>query len=80
METSASASGWQSSLTQEEYMIKDECILVDGKDTIVGHSNKYNCHKYVPELSLNVHASIPCQCHPPSLSLAYKLLLIYAIS
>jgi len=29
-------------------MLKDECILVNYMDEVVGHNNKYNCHKFVP--------------------------------
>lgn len=31
--------------TQEELMIKDECILVDEADNITGHANKYLSHR-----------------------------------
>ncbi|GAB4815759.1 hypothetical protein N2152v2_002805 [Parachlorella kessleri] len=33
-------------LSQEELMIKDECILVDGQDRITGHANKYSSHRF----------------------------------
>jgi isopentenyl-diphosphate delta-isomerase len=28
-------------------MLKDECILVNDADDIVGHANKYNAHRFV---------------------------------
>jgi isopentenyl-diphosphate delta-isomerase len=30
-------------------MQKDECILVDEQDSIIGSANKYNSHKFTPE-------------------------------
>ncbi|GAX82867.1 hypothetical protein CEUSTIGMA_g10293.t1 [Chlamydomonas eustigma] len=41
-------STWTGSGTQEDFMRRDECILVDENDCIVGHSNKYDCHRFVP--------------------------------
>lgn len=35
-------------LTQDELMLKDECILVNYMDEVIGHDNKYNCHKFAP--------------------------------
>lgn len=35
-----------SGLTQEEFMKKDECILVNETDDIVGHSSKYQAHRF----------------------------------
>jgi len=29
-------------------MLKDECIVVNYLDEVVGHDNKYNCHKFIP--------------------------------
>jgi isopentenyl-diphosphate delta-isomerase len=29
-------------------MLKDECIVVDEHDSIIGHGNKYDCHRFVP--------------------------------
>ncbi|CAJ1409101.1 unnamed protein product, partial [Effrenium voratum] len=34
--------------TQDELMLKDECILVNYLDEVIGHNNKYNCHKFAP--------------------------------
>ena len=31
--------------SQEELMIKDECILVDEADTVTGHASKYDSHR-----------------------------------
>eukprot|EP00200_Dunaliella_tertiolecta_P001513 CAMPEP_0202348268 /NCGR_PEP_ID=MMETSP1126-20121109/6273_1 /ASSEMBLY_ACC=CAM_ASM_000457 /TAXON_ID=3047 /ORGANISM="Dunaliella tertiolecta, Strain CCMP1320" /LENGTH=244 /DNA_ID=CAMNT_0048939935 /DNA_START=147 /DNA_END=881 /DNA_ORIENTATION=+ len=35
--------------SQDELMLKDECILVDEHDNIRGHANKHSCHRFVPE-------------------------------
>ncbi|KAK3244026.1 hypothetical protein CYMTET_46346 [Cymbomonas tetramitiformis] len=40
---------WDGTGTQEELMYKDECILVDENDVVVGHENKYASHRFVPE-------------------------------
>jgi isopentenyl-diphosphate delta-isomerase len=29
-------------------MLKDECIVVDEHDAVVGSANKYDCHRFVP--------------------------------
>jgi len=34
--------------TQEDFMYKDECIVVDENDNVIGHDTKYNCHRFVP--------------------------------
>eukprot|EP00442_Polarella_glacialis_P058749 CAMPEP_0115059906 /NCGR_PEP_ID=MMETSP0227-20121206/7172_1 /TAXON_ID=89957 /ORGANISM="Polarella glacialis, Strain CCMP 1383" /LENGTH=786 /DNA_ID=CAMNT_0002445069 /DNA_START=128 /DNA_END=2488 /DNA_ORIENTATION=+ len=34
--------------SQDELMLKDECILVNYMDEVIGHDNKYNCHKFAP--------------------------------
>lgn len=36
-------------LSQTDLMIKDECILVDESDKIVGHASKLDVHKFTPE-------------------------------
>ena len=28
-------------------MLKDECLVLDEADNIVGHSNKYECHRFL---------------------------------
>lgn len=30
---------------QEKFMKSDECLLLNEEDEIIGHSNKYDCHK-----------------------------------
>jgi len=46
---SAEAAVWSGDgKTQDELMMKDECILVNYMDEVVGHNNKYNCHKFAP--------------------------------
>lgn len=43
----ANHSTWEGAgLSQEELMVKDECILVDSEDKIVGHANKYASHRF----------------------------------
>jgi len=34
-------------MSQEDFMLKDECIVVDEADNITGHDNKKNCHRFV---------------------------------
>lgn len=34
-------------MTQDDFMLKDECIIVNYMDEVVGHDNKYNAHKFV---------------------------------
>lgn len=40
---------WGQGLTQEEFMIKDECIVLDENDNIVGHGNKKLVHTFTKE-------------------------------
>ncbi len=35
-------------MTQQDFMQRDECVLVDDSDNIVGTSSKLNCHKFIP--------------------------------
>jgi len=35
-------------MSQHDFMLKDECIVVNYMDEVVGHDNKYNCHKFLP--------------------------------
>jgi len=35
-------------MSQDDFMLKDECIVVNYMDEVIGHDNKYNCHKFVP--------------------------------
>jgi isopentenyl-diphosphate delta-isomerase len=39
-------STWDGNASQEELMLKDECILVDEQDRITGHANKYQSHRF----------------------------------
>lgn len=36
-------------LSQEDFMIRDECILLDNDDNIIGHVNKKESHVFSPE-------------------------------
>ncbi|KAL3141263.1 hypothetical protein ABBQ38_003600 [Trebouxia sp. C0009 RCD-2024] len=50
------ASAWNGKGTQEEFMYKDECILVDEKDCIIGHASKYDTHRFtVPQPKGRLH-------------------------
>eukprot|EP00195_Chlamydomonas_chlamydogama_P005577 CAMPEP_0202896926 /NCGR_PEP_ID=MMETSP1392-20130828/5827_1 /ASSEMBLY_ACC=CAM_ASM_000868 /TAXON_ID=225041 /ORGANISM="Chlamydomonas chlamydogama, Strain SAG 11-48b" /LENGTH=246 /DNA_ID=CAMNT_0049582443 /DNA_START=89 /DNA_END=829 /DNA_ORIENTATION=+ len=42
----ASTTTWTGDGTQADFMLKDECILVDNNDQIIGHANKHNCHRF----------------------------------
>lgn len=33
-------------MSQEDFMHKDECIVLDENDTVQGHANKYDCHRF----------------------------------
>lgn len=37
---------WGEGLSQEDLMNKDECIVVDERDHIIGHDSKYNSHRF----------------------------------
>ncbi|KAG8464430.1 hypothetical protein KFE25_003493 [Diacronema lutheri] len=43
------ASGWDKNMTQEDFMFKDECILLDKDDNVIGHANKKISHVFSPE-------------------------------
>lgn len=45
----SATSGWDKNQTQEEFMYKDECILLDKDDNVVGHANKKESHVFKPE-------------------------------
>lgn len=35
--------------TQQDFLLKDTCILVDDKDVVQGSASKYDCHRFVQE-------------------------------
>jgi len=39
---------WEGAATQEEFMLKDQCILVDEADAIIGQGSKYDAHRFTP--------------------------------
>lgn len=41
--------GWDKNMTQEDFMFRDECILLDKDDNVVGHANKKVSHVFAPE-------------------------------
>jgi len=49
MEQQPPCDQWDGSVSQEDFMKKDECILVNDRDEIVGHSSKYQAHRFVGE-------------------------------
>ena len=40
----ASATWTTAGLSQEDFMLKDECILCDENDQVIGHANKKDAH------------------------------------
>lgn len=48
--SSSMASGnqtkWDATATQEEFMMKDQCILVDENDAVIGHASKGDSHRF----------------------------------
>jgi isopentenyl-diphosphate Delta-isomerase len=36
-------------MSQEDFMTKDECLLLDEEDRVVGQASKYDCHRFTPE-------------------------------
>lgn len=45
----ATGEAWGVGMTQDDMMIKDECIMVDEKDKIIGHGNKLQVHTFGEE-------------------------------
>ena len=41
-----SSSKWNSNLSQDQYMLKDQCILLDMNDQIVGSQSKKTAHVF----------------------------------
>jgi len=37
---------WDGTGTQDDFMRRDECLVVDKDDRVVGHNNKYACHQF----------------------------------
>ncbi|GIM07729.1 hypothetical protein Vretimale_11814 [Volvox reticuliferus] len=45
----AGASTWAGTgLSQQDFMERDECLIVDESDVIVGTANKHDCHRFIP--------------------------------
>lgn len=42
------AAKWKSHGSQQDFMLQDNCILVDEKDVITGSANKYDSHRFLP--------------------------------
>ena len=41
---------WKGSgMSQDDFMRKDECILLDEADRVVGQASKYDCHRFTLE-------------------------------
>mmetsp|Transcript_98584 Transcript_98584/g.180811 ORF Transcript_98584/g.180811 Transcript_98584/m.180811 type:complete len:342 (+) Transcript_98584:118-1143(+) len=44
------AAAWSGDkMSQVDFMLKDECILLDMNDNVIGHDNKYETHIFCPE-------------------------------
>ena len=35
-------------MSQEDFMLRDQCILLDMNDNVIGHDNKYETHIFCP--------------------------------
>ena len=46
MSSNQNETQWDGTGTQDDFMKKDECILVDEKDVIIGHASKYQSHRF----------------------------------
>eukprot|EP00879_Flechtneria_rotunda_P020282 GHRR01021330.1.p1 GENE.GHRR01021330.1~~GHRR01021330.1.p1 ORF type:complete len:249 (+),score=79.87 GHRR01021330.1:99-845(+) len=46
--SSVNMSTWNAHGTQQDFMQRDNCILVDGSDSIIGSANKYDSHRFLP--------------------------------
>ena len=42
----AASSTWTGEGTQKDFMHKDECIMVNDEDEILGHCSKHACHRF----------------------------------
>nr|AAC32601.1 isopentenyl pyrophosphate:dimethylallyl pyrophosphate isomerase [Chlamydomonas reinhardtii] len=43
----ASSSTWEGTgLSQDDFMQRDECLVVDEQDRLLGTANKYDCHRF----------------------------------
>mmetsp|Transcript_45078 Transcript_45078/g.104034 ORF Transcript_45078/g.104034 Transcript_45078/m.104034 type:complete len:285 (-) Transcript_45078:467-1321(-) len=40
---------WDKNMSQEDFMFRDECILLDKDDNVTGHANKKISHVFAPE-------------------------------
>ena len=50
LKLSSSTSSWNADgLSQQDLMIKDECITVDFDDNIIGHASKHDAHIFGPK-------------------------------
>lgn len=45
-------------MTQEDFMKKDECILCNEQDEILGSASKYDAHIFSAETVLNFHFAL----------------------
>lgn len=36
-------------MSQDDLMKKDECLVLDEQDRVVGQASKYDCHRFTPE-------------------------------
>jgi len=47
--TTQAPAAWEGTGTQQDFMIRDNCIIVDDHDVIQGSANKYDCHRFLPD-------------------------------
>ena len=38
---------WGEGCTQHDFMLKDECLVLNYNDEVIGSDNKYNVHKFI---------------------------------
>ena len=41
------AAEWGKGMSQDDFMLKDECIIINYNDEVIGADNKYNVHKFI---------------------------------
>lgn len=44
------AKSWKGAgMSQDDFMKKDECLLLNEEDRVLGQASKYDCHRFTPE-------------------------------
>ena len=67
-----STAAWKGEgMSQDDFMKKDECIVLDENDLMIGQDNKYNCHRFNPsqvrilQSHIQSHHEAQCAHHLP---------------